>query len=95
MEGSRLHQWVIVKILTLDKFVETLHLPYVSFIKIDVEGAAHKVLKGGTTVLKTNNCSLAIAAYHSRCELNESVRILTELGYRIRVENKTIYAQRK
>ena len=54
----------IIKLTTLDKFVEENKLPRVDFIKADIEGAERDMLRGATNVLKTFAPKLAICTYH-------------------------------
>jgi len=54
----------IIKLTTLDKFVEENKLSRVDFIKADIEGAERDMLRGATNVLKTFAPKLAICTYH-------------------------------
>jgi FkbM family methyltransferase len=48
-----------VKTTTLDQFCEHSRIPFVHFLKIDVQGHELNVLKGGTQMLKNKSIALA------------------------------------
>ena len=53
-----------VRLTTIDKLVAELGLERVDFIKMDIEGAEQKALKGAQATLKKYKPRLALAAYH-------------------------------
>ncbi|GMO24453.1 MAG: hypothetical protein Ta2B_03830 [Termitinemataceae bacterium] len=54
----------IIKITTIDKFVEENNIAHVDFIKADIEGAERDMLLGASNVLRTFAPKLAISTYH-------------------------------
>jgi len=70
----------IVKVTTLDRFVETNKIPRVDFIKMDVEGHELKVLEGAHETIKTSKPSLALSAYHCGDDFIKLPKLLLELN---------------
>jgi len=70
----------LVKVTTVDKFVEVNKLPRVDFIKMDVEGHELKVLAGARETIKTSKPSLALSAYHRGDDLVKLPKFLLELN---------------
>lgn len=54
----------LIEVTTLDSVVESLKLPRVDFIKMDIEGAEQKALQGAQKVLVQYHPRLAISSYH-------------------------------
>lgn len=54
-----------VRSTTIDDFVRNQHLDRLNLIKLDIEGAELKALKGGVATLKKFRPSLAISIYHT------------------------------
>lgn len=54
----------LIEATTLDSVVESLKLPRVDFIKMDIEGAEQKALQGAQKVLVQYHPRLAISSYH-------------------------------
>ncbi len=54
----------IIPVTTLDAIAETLRLPRVDFIKMDIEGSERHALRGAGQVLERWRPRLAIASYH-------------------------------
>lgn len=82
-----------VQTLTIDDFYNEQKLNKVDYIKMDVEGAEQKVLKGAEQVIKRHKPKLAIASYHS---LDDFVNIPLwihglDLGYKIYLDHSTIH----
>ena len=50
---------------TIDKLVEELALPRVDYIKMDIEGAEPRALRGGAATIRRFHPRLAISVYHS------------------------------
>jgi len=69
----------IVKVTTLDRFVETNKLPRVDFIKMDVEGHELKVLAGASGTIRTFKPSLALSAYHRGDDLISAPNFIMHL----------------
>ncbi len=76
---------ISVKAETLDGLVRKLGLRNVSFIKMDVEGAAFNVLKGGQETLLRCKPRIACAAYHTPDEASHLGDFLRRLGYDVQV----------
>jgi len=53
-----------VPLTTIDKLVAELHLPRVDYIKMDIEGAEQRALRGGAATLRQFHPRLALSAYH-------------------------------
>lgn len=72
-----------VSSITLNQYVEDGHTPP-DFLKIDVEGAEHKVLRGGSKVIKEHLPSISLEVWEGRGNENiyqEAVSWLEDLGY--------------
>ncbi len=54
-----------IPVTTIDALVTELHLPRVDFIKMDIEGAEPRALKGARKTLKRFRPRLAISSYHA------------------------------
>ena len=55
---------VVIEVITLDTLVDTLKLPRVDFIKMDIEGAERNALRGAMKVMGRWKPRLAISSYH-------------------------------
>ncbi len=53
-----------IEVTTIDALSKTLKLSRVDFMKMDIEGAEQKALRGSTQVLKRFHPRLAISSYH-------------------------------
>lgn len=53
-----------VEVTTIDEFVKVNDIPYVSYIKADIEGAERNMLRGATYVLREYAPKLSICTYH-------------------------------
>jgi FkbM family methyltransferase len=74
----------VVSTLTLDDFVAQTGLTHVDFVKMDVEGAEERVLRGARGTLARLSPKLAIAAYHrddDLVRLPEAI-VAMQRGYR-------------
>jgi FkbM family methyltransferase len=60
--------------------LDTLDPPEVSYIKVDVEGCAHRVLRGALNILKKHRPVVQIE-YHSEEEIQGCLRVLDVFGY--------------
>lgn len=70
--------------VTLDSLVRKLDLKVVSLVKIDVEGAAPAVIRGGVQVFQRWHPKIVCAAYHTPIEEEAVTNLLTPLGYRVK-----------
>jgi FkbM family methyltransferase len=80
-----------IQLDTIDNIIKNLNLEKIDLIKMDVEGAEVEAIQGAkTTLKKTNDLDLIIAAYHENPLGIESYRILIpyleKLGFRIKKE---------
>ena len=69
--------------ISLDDFAADRGIERIDYIKLDVEGAELKALRGAEGVLRTFRPTLAVAAYHSESDLIEIPSYLAslDLGY--------------
>lgn len=56
---------MIIKTITLDEFVANNNVPKIDLIKMDIEDAELKAIKGGLNTIKKDRPQLAICIYHS------------------------------
>ena len=75
---------VVVKTMTLDKFVEENGIERVDFIKIDAEGAEREIIKGAEKTIREFKPRMAIASYH----LPDDKKVIPELVLSIRNDYK-------
>lgn len=74
--------------LTMDSIINDLRLPYPKYIKIDVDGIEHLILKGGESVLK-NAKEILIEFSREFHEQNSSlVDMLTKHGFAAKIYSK-------
>jgi FkbM family methyltransferase len=73
----------IVETISIDMFVKEKNILDIGIIKLDVEGVAHKVIKGGLKTIKKHNPLLLIGVYHSKDELIYTKKYLEKIGYSI------------
>lgn len=86
-----------VPMTTLDEFVEQKQLQHVDFIKMDIEGAEERALRGAERVISRFRPKLTIASYHTDPEGEKQhpklLHLLREWGYRVEdIPQKHIYA---
>jgi FkbM family methyltransferase len=69
---------------TLDEWSERAGVDRVDFVKLDVEGAELRVLKGGEATLRRDRPTLAVCVYHDDADLVDIPEYLAglDLGYR-------------
>ncbi len=65
---------------TIDAVVRERNLPRVDFIKMDIEGAELKALRGAEATLKAYRPKLAVCLYHSPQDFREIPEYLDSLG---------------
>jgi len=84
-----------VKALSIDDFVRKRGLPRVDFIKMDIEGAELKALKGAVRTIKRHRPRVAISLYHSLDDLVEIPQFLSSfnLGYKFYLDHFTIHRE--
>lgn len=73
------------KVITLDYLLSYETSPIV--IKMDIEGAELKALKGANMILKKINTKLAITTYHTNDAAKELYEYLDSLGYKCEWSN--------
>ena len=84
-----------VTTLSIDDFVSESKLPRVDFIKMDIEGAELKALKGAERTLRSFGPRLAISVYHRDRDFMDIPNYLESLGlgYRFFLDHFTIYGE--
>lgn len=78
----------IVETITIDEIVYSERIEFVSFIKIDVEGAEIMALKGAAQTLKEKKIIMIMVEYHSLDNYRLAKKILKENGYSIFYSSK-------
>lgn len=66
--------------VTIDDFVRTQGIERVGFVKMDVEGAEPRVLRGARDVIARDAPRLAVAAYHRPDDLAQLPQAVTACG---------------
>jgi hypothetical protein len=79
---------------TIDKFIEENKIKQVNFIKMDIEGAEPKALRGAKNTLKVYRPKLAICTYHNKKDEEDIKNVILEANpdYNFYVEKGIIYA---
>ena len=68
--------------ITLDDLINKFMLPYPNYLKIDVDGIEHKIIKAGNKFLKDKRLeSILIEINSSRKEDKEIIKILSKNGF--------------
>lgn len=82
-----------VKALSIDDFVEKNNLQKVDFIKMDIEGAELRALKGAEKTIRKYRPKLAISLYHKPDDFGDIPKFieLLDLGYKYYVDHYTIH----
>lgn len=85
---------ITVEQTTIDEFVAGYNLPYVSFIKMDIEGMEREALKGAAWTLATWKPRLALCTYHLPDDPEVLRRLILEAapGYQITQTRTKLYA---
>jgi FkbM family methyltransferase len=80
-----------VEVTTLDALVESLKLAQIDFVKMDIEGAEQRALRGATQLLKRWHPRLAIASYHLKGDPVAISGIVWEAFSGYRVASKDLF----
>lgn len=83
-----------ISTIAIDDFVQSHKLDKVDFIKMDIEGAETKALKGACKVITKHKPTLAIAIYHSPNDFQRIPQFINELnlGYKFYLSHNTPHA---
>ncbi len=65
-----------VPLTTIDALVKELHIERVDFMKMDIEGAEERALRGAQSMLAAYKPKLAIAGYHDREDFRTIERVV-------------------
>lgn len=81
--------------VSIDDFVRRERVKRVDFIKMDIEGAELRALRGAEATIKSCQPTLAISAYHKDEDLQEIPAYLDSLGvgYSLFLDHYTIYGE--
>ena len=84
-----------VRTATVDALVASGAIPRVDFLKLDIESAELRTLRGARETLLRDRPRLAIAAYHRADDLALLPGFLLDLdvGYRLRLEHTTLHLE--
>jgi FkbM family methyltransferase len=96
--NDRAEQAIEVDVNTVDDFVKERNIPKVDFMKVDVEGAEFRLLKGARQTIMKHKPRMILALHPFAINnlgdsLPEIFDLLTEFGYRIRHENTVLNKQ--
>jgi FkbM family methyltransferase len=83
----------LIETLSIDDFVLSRDLHKIDFIKMDIEGAESKALKGALKTIERFKPKLAIAIYHSDDDFYEIPKFIKSLGYNICISHFTIHQE--
>jgi hypothetical protein len=67
-----------VPLTTIDKMMVELNLPKIDYIKMDIEGAETKALRGGKSTIARDKPRMAISAYHQPDHPKEIPRVIRD-----------------
>ena len=78
-------QSVKAPLTTIDKMVQELKLPRVDYIKMDIEGAEVRAIRGARATIARDHPRMALSAYHEPDHAVEIPKAVREAwsGYRI------------
>jgi FkbM family methyltransferase len=79
-----------IEVTTLDALAEALKLERVDFIKMDIEGAERRALRGARQLLRRHGPRLAISAYHQKGDPAAIAGIVWEARPEYLVESKDL-----
>jgi len=77
----RSENFLEVRCTTLDFIVKRLGLTHVDFIKMDIEGAEYRALRGCKEILRSNNVRLSIEASHDEYTRKKCIKFLQRMGF--------------
>jgi FkbM family methyltransferase len=80
-----------VEVTTLDALVESLKLSQIDFVKMDIEGAEQRALRGARQLLKRWHPRLAISSYHLKGDPAAISGIVWESFSGYRVASKDLF----
>jgi FkbM family methyltransferase len=80
-----------VEVTTLDALIESLKLAQIDFVKMDIEGAEQRALRGATQLLKRWHPRLAISSYHLKGDPAAISGIVWEAFPEYRVASKDLF----
>lgn len=82
-----------VQAVSLDALVRDGKLPRVDFVKLDVEGAELRALRGASGVIRERPPRVATAVYHRAEDIVEIPRLLDELAptYRLALTHRSLH----
>ena len=85
---------VEIEIISIDELIESERIPYVSYIKADIEGAEREMLRGAVKTLKEFGPKLSICTYHypEDKELLESIILEANPNYIVEHHWRKLYA---
>lgn len=92
MEMVRSRRHLRVPLITLDQLIEKLGIIHLNFMKIDVEGAEHKVLRGGKKVLSYENVRVAMEVHPYENIKTNVINSLRALKYKVAERDELVYA---
>lgn len=89
------HDSLQVTTISIDDFVSEKNLPRIDFIKMDIEGAELKALKGAEESIRAFKPRLAISVYHRQEDFMTIPAYVNNLnlGYEFFLDHFTIYGE--
>lgn len=88
-EGSiKLQKQFHTVALSIDECVQTLNFPKPDYIKIDVDGLEHLIIKGGQRTLDSNVKSVLVEKQNNLESRRRTVSLLTNLNFKLTLESK-------
>lgn len=81
--------------VSIDDMISRYNINKVNFIKMDIEGAEMRALKGAVKTISTFKPTLAVAVYHHASDFGNVARYISELdsGYQLFLAHYTIYRE--
>ena len=86
---------IAVETLSIDDLVEGEGLPKVDFIKMDIEGAETRALKGAMRTIRRFRPKLGISVYHSLSDLILLPQLVKDIepSYRLYLDHHSVHAE--
>jgi FkbM family methyltransferase len=78
--GESDENYLVVKGVTIDSFVDERGINFVGFIKLDIEGAEMEALRGAMKTIKKDRPYMAVCIYHKKEHVMEVPELLKELN---------------